>query len=252
MLIDAYDPSWLELSSNSKEYREGGASKGKRRQELNLISRFTNCSLLFLFEVVCGRPYANDIFTVFEDQFAEFLEGRWTLREASPPACLTVCGFGTRGGGSSPGLGHGPVTPRPVRYVRNRSGESGAGASADASAGPGPPHPDKQRGGRWSMVIPESALIVLSQRILWRPRFLLLLIMPSIHDFSNESDHMMCPKVQLSHPWVVMGKTTALTSQHFVLRLISLSLLFHIRFMPNIAFWPSVIRCLISRLQPPL
>lgn len=78
------------------------------------------------------------------------------LPEASSPApLLTVCRFRRRGGGSSPGLGHGRAGWSPsrrgrVRYVRNRSGESGAGASAAAaSAGPGPPHPDRQRGGRW-------------------------------------------------------------------------------------------------------
>ncbi|XP_077172757.1 uncharacterized protein LOC143827238 isoform X3 [Paroedura picta] len=44
------------------------------------------------------------------------------------------------------------------------------------------------------MVFPVSALIVSSQPILWRPRFLLPLTMPSIKDFSKESDPTMCPK----------------------------------------------------------
>ncbi|XP_077172756.1 uncharacterized protein LOC143827238 isoform X2 [Paroedura picta] len=49
------------------------------------------------------------------------------------------------------------------------------------------------------MVFPVSALIVSSQPILWRPRFLLPLTMPSIKDFSKESDPTMCPK---RHPWL--------------------------------------------------
>ncbi|XP_077164177.1 uncharacterized protein LOC143822660 [Paroedura picta] len=51
-----------------------------------------------------------------------------------------------------------------------------------------------RQGYSWFTVIPVSALIVPSRRILWRPRFLLPLTMPSINDFSSEFDRMTCPK----------------------------------------------------------